>query len=158
VPPDNQHSLLYAFAILEVTATLGVLVLLVVGAFTKRLRANIVLLNLELVFFVTAAGQSLLVWTGHSFDKDPPRGLCLISGSFIAAAASMKAGAAFALTCKVCSTPMSRFFCSLVLVGLGAHDECRSSKIKPSPDCFIVSGREFSPPRDLAHSFIIIIS
>jgi hypothetical protein len=109
----NQLSFLYAFAILEITATLGILLLLIVSVCTKRLRANVILLNLELVFLVTAAGQSLLVWTGHSFDMDPPRGLCLLSGSFIAAAASMKAGAAFALICKVVSTPRDYVLFSL---------------------------------------------
>jgi hypothetical protein len=98
---SDSYSFLYFYAIFEIISAFGILVLLVVGACTKRLRANIVLLNLELVFFVTAAGQSLLVWTGHSFNMDPPRGVCLTSASFISAAASMKAGAAFALTCKV---------------------------------------------------------
>jgi hypothetical protein len=104
-PPKNAHTLLYAFAILDFIALVGMLVLLIVGICTKRIRSNLVLLNFQFVIFLTAAGQTFMIWTGHSSDMIPPVPLCSVSGAFIAAGAAAKAGAAFGLTGKVRGRP-----------------------------------------------------
>jgi hypothetical protein len=101
IPPKNAQTLLYIFSVLDITALLGMLVLLVVGACTKRLRSNLVLLNFQLVIFLTAAGQTLMIWTGHASDMAPPVPLCALSGAFIVASPAAKAGAAVGLTGKV---------------------------------------------------------
>jgi hypothetical protein len=101
VPPSNQRVLVTFFSILDISAWVGLLIILALGARTKRLRSNLVLLNFEFVIFLTALGQSLLIWTGNAYNMDPPRGLCVASGAFITSTSVFKAGAAFGLTCKV---------------------------------------------------------
>jgi hypothetical protein len=101
VPPRDQHTLLVIYATLDITACVGLLALLIAGIRTQRLRSNLVLLNFMLVFFFSALGQTLLIWTGFPYDLHPPFGLCVTSSAWIAGIATMKAAAAFSLTCKV---------------------------------------------------------
>jgi hypothetical protein len=101
VPPSNQHALLTIYSTFDLVACLGMLILLVIGVRTRRLRSNLVLLNFELVIFFTAMGQTLMIWTGYPYNLNPPFGLCLTSSAWIAGVATMKAGAAFSLTCRV---------------------------------------------------------
>jgi hypothetical protein len=101
ISPSRQRALVGIYSAVDIIACIGLLCILILGARTKRLRSNLVLLNFEFVFFFTALGQTLLIWTGYPYARNPPRNLCVVSGAYIGAAATFKAGAAFGLIGKV---------------------------------------------------------
>jgi hypothetical protein len=101
ISPSLQRILVSVYSSVDIIACIGLLCILILGARTKRLRSNLVLLNFEFVFFFTALGQTLLIWTGYPYARNPPRHLCVVSGAYIGAAATFKAGAAFGLIGKV---------------------------------------------------------
>lgn len=49
--------------------------------YTHRLDVNGNLVLLETIFSVAAATGSILIWTGHALDPNPPYGMCLYNAS-----------------------------------------------------------------------------
>jgi hypothetical protein len=102
IPGANYWAaLVTAYAAIALLGGVGMLGVFGTCVATARLRRNPVLLNFHLLFIVTAAGETFLIWTGYAMKTAPPYGLCAVSATFIASAATGKAAAAFALTCQV---------------------------------------------------------
>jgi hypothetical protein len=137
VPPTNRLTLVTVYSALDITACIGLFFLIVLGARIKGLRSNFVLLNFEFVLFLTALGQTLLIWTGHALSDDPPRIMCVVSGAFLAATAVFKAAAAFSLTYKVLVALYLSVACGLSDVGiptdLVSYYRCRIPDLEMVP-------------------------
>ncbi|KAJ7609815.1 hypothetical protein FB45DRAFT_1010104 [Roridomyces roridus] len=94
--PDAHIPLLIlwsTFNLLSAVGNTGLLALAVLS----RCRINSVLVNLQLIFAVTGLSGSLLIWTGHARDAEPPYALCLANAAMSMANVPLQAGAALAM-------------------------------------------------------------
>jgi hypothetical protein len=108
--PRAHLPVLVLWATFNLTAALGHALLLALSLTLRRLRANVLLLNLEAVFVVATASGALLVWTGAALDAAPPRGLCLANAVFAQANPAAQTGVAFGLVTKVWSNAMLVYY------------------------------------------------
>jgi hypothetical protein len=101
VNPKEQLPLIVLYSTFNILACLGYFTLLVVGLRVARLRRNLVLLGVELVFFVATGAAACVTYTGHVMSDDTPFELCLVSGAFGSSLSAAQTAAAFSLTLKV---------------------------------------------------------
>lgn len=106
VNPSDFLPQLVTWSTLSIFATCGLVALMVVTLLVQGLGANATLLNLEIIFILTTSTGSLLIWTGHARDPDPPFGLCLMNASATMSNVPLMAGAALSLVTKVWGTAM----------------------------------------------------
>ncbi|KAJ6500640.1 hypothetical protein C8R45DRAFT_1210381 [Mycena sanguinolenta] len=106
VDPRNFFALLITWSTFNVFAACSITVLLLVTLISQRGDANRLLINLEIIFILTSASGSLLIWTGHALDSHPPYGLCLFNGSIGMANVPLMGGSALAIVLQVWGSVM----------------------------------------------------
>lgn len=83
-PPLNPRDYLgyvIAWNTLNFVAGVGNLALFITSLCIPRLRKNILLLNVEFLFFCSHASTTALTWTGNALNPTPPFGPCLFNGA-----------------------------------------------------------------------------
>ncbi|KAJ6546924.1 hypothetical protein B0H19DRAFT_1265900 [Mycena capillaripes] len=106
VDPNEYAPHLIVWSTFNIFAACSNTILLAVTLISQRRNANRVLVNLELIFILTSACGSILIWTGHARDLHPPYGLCLFNASIGMANVPLMAGSAFAIVLKVWGSVM----------------------------------------------------
>lgn len=98
---DAHLPVLIVWSTFNIAAAVLNLLLALLSLRVPRIRNNLLLLNLEFIFFLTCGGSSMLVWTGHARDPIPPAGVCILNASMTYAGVAAQAAAAFGLVVKV---------------------------------------------------------
>ncbi|KAJ7611610.1 hypothetical protein FB45DRAFT_760475 [Roridomyces roridus] len=109
--PHEYLALLVLWSTFSIFAAVSNAFLLTVTLLTKGKEANAVLVNLEAIFTITSASGSLLVWTGHALDKEPPFGLCLVNASISMANVPLQGASALAIALSVWVS-VTEIYCS----------------------------------------------
>ncbi|KAF7353723.1 hypothetical protein MVEN_01057500 [Mycena venus] len=106
VDPNEYLPHLIVWSTFNIFAACSIAVLLVVTLISQRRDANRFLINLEVIFILTSATGSILVWTGHALDSHPPYALCLFNASIGMANVPLMGGSALAIVLKVWGSVM----------------------------------------------------
>ncbi|KAJ7778628.1 hypothetical protein DFH07DRAFT_795364 [Mycena maculata] len=101
VNPNEHFQLLIVWSTFNIFAACANAILLAIMLISQRWNSNPILVNLELIFVWTCSSGSLLIWTGHALDSDPPYGLCLANASMSMANVPLQAASALAIVLKV---------------------------------------------------------
>ncbi|KAJ7034136.1 hypothetical protein C8F04DRAFT_1102367 [Mycena alexandri] len=104
--PSDFIPQLVTWSTLSIFATWSLVVLLVVTLFLQGPTANSTLINLEFIFIIASSTSSVLIWTGHALDPEPPFALCLFNASATMANTPLMAGAAVTIVIKIWGTAM----------------------------------------------------
>jgi hypothetical protein len=96
VDPHDTLWQLALWSLFNIGGGLLMLLVLVLSLCIPHLRKLPLLLNLELLITLSCASGSILIWTGHALDKDPPKGLCAFNA---AVTVSNVTAAGFATLC-----------------------------------------------------------
>ncbi|KAJ7461984.1 hypothetical protein FB451DRAFT_1043979 [Mycena latifolia] len=107
VNPSKFTPQLIIWSTFNIFATWALVALLTVTLLATGLRANWILLNLEIIFILTSSTVSALVWTGNAWNLHPPFGLCLVNAAATLANTPLMAGAALSIVTEVWGTAMS---------------------------------------------------
>jgi hypothetical protein len=81
VNPRDTLWQLVLWSTLNIAGALLMLFVLVLSMCIPHLRKLPLLLNYELILIFTCASASILTWTGHMYDQNPPIGLCIFNAS-----------------------------------------------------------------------------
>ncbi|KAJ7784138.1 hypothetical protein B0H16DRAFT_1296314 [Mycena metata] len=116
--PSDFIPQLITWSTLSIFATWSLVVLLAVTLFLQGPTANSTLINLEFIFIIASSTNSILIWTGHALNPEPPFTLCVFNASAIMANLPLMAGAAVTIVIKVWGTAMMFW-----------HPRCRSTMV-----------------------------
>ncbi|KAJ7866046.1 hypothetical protein B0H14DRAFT_2347680 [Mycena olivaceomarginata] len=106
VNPRDHLPHLVTWGTFNIFSACANVLLLALTLISQRWEANFLLLHLELIFVLTSGAASLLIWTGHALDLDPPYGLCLPNALAAMSNTPLQGGSAFAIVLKVWGSVM----------------------------------------------------
>ncbi|KAJ6615619.1 hypothetical protein B0H10DRAFT_2255826 [Mycena sp. CBHHK59/15] len=104
--PSQYIPQLVVWSTFNIFAACSLIILVALTLVIQGSKANIILLNLEIIFILTSSTSSILIWTGHARDSHPPFGLCVFNAAVTMSNIPLMAGAALALVAKVWGTAM----------------------------------------------------
>ncbi|KAJ7703332.1 hypothetical protein B0H17DRAFT_1194518 [Mycena rosella] len=106
VNPSDFIPQLIIWSTFNIFAVCGLVVLLVVTLVAQGSKANLTLLNLEIIFILSSSTNSALIWTGHARDLNPPFQLCLMNAAVTISNIPLVSGAALSIVAQVWGTAM----------------------------------------------------
>jgi uncharacterized membrane protein len=104
--PSEHRPLLLVWSTFEIFAGCSNVILLAITLASQRAKANPILLNLEIIFILASFTSSVLIWTGHAMDRNPPYELCLMNAAFIMYSVPLMATGALSIVLKVWGSVM----------------------------------------------------
>jgi hypothetical protein len=107
VDPRDTLPQLAVWSTFNIFGAVSMSIVLAISLCVPHLRRVWLLVNLELFLMISCATGSILVWTGHALDRDPPRGLCTFNAAVTMSNVTGSGFAAFALVLGVNSYVLS---------------------------------------------------